>query len=101
MNKCSRQELLHSLEGRYVYLQPWEFESDYYESEIAWYIESPEQLSVLENHLNSIISLTKIVADEPTKIDLFVMLHALKNQPIFSKSMSSTCLYISLVLFNL
>ncbi|SHN90984.1 hypothetical protein [bacterium endosymbiont of Bathymodiolus sp. 5 South] len=64
------------IEGRYVYLQPWEFESDYYESEIAWYIESPEQLSVLENHLNSIISLTKIVADEPTKIDLFVMLHA-------------------------
>ncbi len=64
------------IEGRYVYLQPWEFESDYYESEIAWYIESPKQLSVLENHLNSIISLTKIVVDEPTKIDLFVMLHA-------------------------
>ena len=67
------------IEGRYVYLQPWEsdyYESDYYESEIAWYIESPKQLSVLENHLNSIISLTKIVVDEPTKIDLFVMLHA-------------------------
>ena len=69
------------IEGRYVYLQPWEFESDYcesdyYESEIAWDIESSEQLSVLENHLNSIINLTKIVVDEPTKIDLFVMLHA-------------------------
>jgi hypothetical protein len=51
-------------------------ESDYYESEIAWDIESSEQLSVLENHLNSIINLTKIVVDEPTKIDLFVMLHA-------------------------
>jgi hypothetical protein len=43
-------------------------ESDYYESEIAWDIESSEQLSVLENHLNSIINLTKIVVDEPTKI---------------------------------
>jgi hypothetical protein len=79
------------IEGRYVYLQPWEFESDYYESEIAWYIESPEQLSVLENHLNSIISLTKIVADEPTKIDLFVMLHA-----TYLPSISIPCIFFNI-----
>ncbi len=61
------------LEGRYVYLQPWEAGYDY---EIKWDIDSTEQLSTLQNHLNSVVTLLESNFDKQIQGNLFVMLHA-------------------------
>lgn len=66
------------LEGRYVYLLPWELysEDDYYEEDIEWDIVSSEQLSVLQNHLKSSLNLlNQAIVNNQTEFDLFVMLH--------------------------
>ncbi len=61
------------LEGRYVYLSPWD---DYYEEDIEWDIVSSEQLSALQNHLKSSLNLLNLaVVDTQTEFDLYVMLH--------------------------
>ena len=67
------------LEGRYIYLPPWELysvEDDYYEEDIEWDIVSSEQLSALQNHLKSSLNLlNQTDVNNQTEFDFFVMLH--------------------------
>ena len=53
--------------------EPYE---DYYEHELAWEINSTEQLKIFRSHLASVNNLVVLDTDENTQFNLLVMLHA-------------------------
>lgn len=67
--------------GRYVYLNPWELDSDgedqdrELELELEWEIESLDQSGIFNSHLESIETLLDLHLDQQTTFNLLVMLH--------------------------
>ena len=78
--ESSPQEILNKINGlssrNYVYLQPYELETDPYDEELIWDICSSEQLDNLLSSMKSAQVLLSNLPDGEEQFHFFVMLHA-------------------------